>query len=172
MSDERWRWVEGYEGLYMVSDKGRVMGTPKKTHYGHILAQKETSQGYMSVCLFKEGATKYFSVHRLVASAFISNPKSKREINHKDGDKKNNCVDNLEWVTRSENEKHAYGVLGKKPNRPWAGKPRKFARKFTDEQIRAIREDDRPMRVIGSELGVSKTAIRDIKTKKNYAEVL
>ena len=72
----------------------------------------------------------------------------------------------------SENERHAYRVLGKEPNRPWAGKPRPCGRRFSDEQVRKIRSDTRPMAVIGAEYGVSKTAIRDIKIRKNYSEVV
>lgn len=171
MTDERWRWVVGYEGLYMVSDQGRVMSVPKKTHYGHVMKQKKMWAGYMVVCLCKNNVKKNMAIHRLVAKAFLDNPENKAEVNHKNGIRDDNRVENLEWTTRSENERHAYRELGKKPNRPWAGKPRKFARKFTDEQVRAIRADTRPMRVIGDEYGVSKTAIRDIKTRKNYTEV-
>ena len=79
---ERWRWVPGYEGLYMVSDQGRVMGTPKKTHCGHVLKQGQIWSGYMRVCLCKENKKRGYAVHRLVALAFIPNPDEKPEVNH------------------------------------------------------------------------------------------
>ena len=126
----------------------------------------------MHVCLCKNNVKKSWAVHRLVAEAFLKRGKDKTEVNHKNGIRSDNKAENLEWVTRSENEKHAYRVLGKTPNKPWEGKPRTFARKFTEDQIRAIRADERPNRVIGAEYGVSKTAIRDIKIGKNYAEVI
>lgn len=170
---EIWHWVVGYEGLYMVSSLGNVMGVPKKTTYGHMLAQKETpvGSGYYSVCLCKDGIQKHYRVHRLVAQAFIPNLDNKPEVNHKDGNRSNNRVDNLEWATRSENETHAFHVLGKQPNRPWAGKPRLFARKLTSEQVKAIRKDSRTSREIGREYNVSKTTILDIKKRKIYTEV-
>ena len=172
MSDEKWKWVTGYEGLYMVSDKGRLMGLPKKTHYGHIMKTKTSAKGYETVCLCKNGVKNDLRVHMLVANAFVSNPHKKPEVNHRNGVRSDNRAVNLEWATRSENELHAYSVLNKEPNRPWAGKPRKFARKFTDEQVLAIREDARPLREIGNEYGVSKTAICNIKTRRNYREVI
>lgn len=170
---EIWHWVVGYEGLYMVSSLGNVMGVPKKTTYGHMLVQKETptGSGYYSVCLCKDGIKKHHSVHRLVAQAFIPNLGNKPEVNHKDGNRSNNRVDNLEWTTRSENETHAFRVLGKQPNKPWAGKPRLFARKLTSEQVKAIRKDSRTAREIGREYNVSKTTINNIKKRKIYTEV-
>lgn len=170
--EERWKWVDGYEGLYMVSDQGRVMGTPKKTHYGHIMRKGKVWSGYERVCLCKGNAKQDCSVHRLVASAFIPNPERKLEVNHINGDRADNRVENLEWATRGENEKHAYRVLGKKPNAPWKGKPNHQRRKFTTSQVIDILSDSRPYRVIAADYGVSKTAIRDIKTRKNYQEVV
>lgn len=171
MSKEEWRWIKGYEGLYMVSNMGRIFGTPKKTHCGHELNQKKSKAGYMSVSLCKNSVKKTCAVHRIVANAFIPNPGNKPEVNHKNGVRSDNSVANLEWATRSENERHAYRELGKKANRPWAGKPRKFARRFSDEQIREIRRDSRSNTVIASDYGVSKNAIRQIKTRKVYFDV-
>lgn len=171
---EIWRWVIGYEGLYMVSSLGRVMSVPSAAIYGHVLAQSEKppGSGYMTVCLCKDNEKKYCRVHRLVAQAFISNTDRKPEVNHKNGNRSDNSVENLEWVTRSENELHAYRELGKKPNKPWEGKPRLFARKLTDEQVRAIRKDNRSSREIGLAYGVSKTTILSVKSGKIYSEVV
>ena len=170
--EERWKWIKGYEGLYTISDQGRVMGMPKKTHCGHIMKKGKIWSGYEKVSLCKNNLKRCYSVHRLVAKAFISNSDNKPEVNHKNGDRADNRAENLEWVTRGENEKHAYRTLGKKPNAPWRDKPNPNLRKFTPEQVIDIRSDNRPYRVIGADYGVSKTAIRDIKTKKNYKEVV
>lgn len=111
--EEEWRPVKGYEGLYEVSNMGRV----KSLHYGksRILKQITNTNGYMAVDLHKDGTRSPKRVHRLVATAFIPNPHNKPEVNHKDGNKKNNTVDNLEWCTSSYNTKHAYrnGLVNK-----------------------------------------------------------
>lgn len=168
---ENWLPIAGYEGLYEVSDMGGVRSLKRATTSGKVLVQRSGTGGYLRVCLCKNNHKKTFVVHRLVASAFIENPEHKPEVNHKNGIRTDNRASNLEWVTRSENERHAYKILGKSPHAYWKDKPRRFARKFTDEQVRLIRKDTRPNSEIASEYGVSKTAIRDIKRRKNYREV-
>lgn len=168
---ENWASIDGYEGLYEVSDTGMVRSLKRTTTSGKVLSQRSGTGGYLSVCLCKDNHKKSFVVHRLVARAFVTNPENKPEVNHKNGVRTDNRAENLEWVTRSENERHAYEVLGKSPQAYWKGRPRKFARRFTDEQVFAIRSDERSYSQIAAEYGVSKTAIRDIKRKKNYREV-
>ena len=172
MGTERWCWVEGYEGLYMVSNQGRIMGTPKPNNFGHFLKLNTKKTGYVNVCLCKENKKSGFAVHRLVANAFLPNPDGKPEVNHINGDRSDNRIENLEWVTRSENEKHAYRVLGKKPNAPWKGRPRAFARMFTPEQVASIRADTRPSRAVAEEYGVSHTTVKNIRNRKIYREVV
>ena len=103
---EEWRPIKGYEGLYEASNMGRV----KSLHSGEevVLKQAEYTNGYMGATLSKDGTANRKLVHRLVAIAFIKNPNNYECVNHKDGNKKNNTVDNLEWCTRSYNAKHAY----------------------------------------------------------------
>lgn len=98
---EEWRDIKGYEGLYLVSNLGRVYGIKRK----NILHPGLTEKGYLSVGLSKDGKGTSKKVHRLVAKAFLG--ESKLEVNHKDGDKTNNRVDNLEYCTRSQNIRHA-----------------------------------------------------------------
>lgn len=113
--EEMWKDVEGYEGLYQVSNYGRVKNLERKIPYRfglrtipeRILKNCENEYGYLYVRLCKETNSKKYKIHRLVANAFIENPDNKKCVNHKDGNKKNNCVDNLEWVTHSENMQHA-----------------------------------------------------------------
>ena len=129
---EIWTDVEGYEGLYQVSNLGRVKTlskkhwcasrtTSKKWYYmakEKVLKGQISNAGYRLVGLTKDLKCKVYSVHRLVAIAFIPNPNMKEQVNHKDGDKLNNNVDNLEWATRSENTIHALrsGLMKKRVN--------------------------------------------------------
>ncbi|ASR79920.1 endonuclease [Bacillus phage Janet] len=114
-----WRSVEGYEGLYKVSDTGVVRGEDRIIPHvrsksgvclykGKTLSQKTRSDGYKEVSLFKEGKRKMASVHRLVAKAFIHNddPTNNTVVNHKDENKGNNRADNLEWCTVSYNNRY------------------------------------------------------------------
>ena len=101
---EIWKDIAGYEGLYQVSNLGRVksLGNNKNSKE-KILKPFFNRDGYLLVNLCKEGKSKQYRVHRLVAQAFILNPEDKPEVNHKDEDKTNNKVENLEWVTSKEN---------------------------------------------------------------------
>lgn len=100
---EIWKDIPNTNGQYKVSDTGKVMTA--KT--GRILTPAIDERGYERVCLFKVDRNRRFKVHRLVASAFIPNPDGKKQVNHKDGDKRNNCVSNLEWATNEENMSHS-----------------------------------------------------------------
>lgn len=100
---EKWKDIKGYEGLYQVSNLGRV----KSLRKGLILKQSHTSTGYMKVELYKNKKRKGFKVHRLVAFAFIKLKEGKEIINHKDGNPLNNKSNNLEWCTQKENVQHA-----------------------------------------------------------------
>ncbi len=105
---EIWKDIEGYEGLYKVSSDGRVMSFYRGEK---PLFPLRTTSGYLMVYLTKNRKAKYKAVHRLVASAFVPNPHQKTQVNHIDGNKHNNCANNLEWVTPSENVLHAHRVL-------------------------------------------------------------
>ena len=93
--------IPNYEGHYQVSNQGEIYSLKKNKK----LFTRVHTKGYLEVELFKNGKGKIFKVHRLVALAFLGN--SDLQVNHIDGNKKNNCVDNLEWVTPKENQQHA-----------------------------------------------------------------
>ena len=105
-----WRDIEGYEGLYQVSNLGRVRSLNCRGHKGciGILTPRLDGKGYEMVALYKEGKARNTKIHRLVAQAFIPNPNNYPQVNHKDENKTNNDVKNLEWCTNEYN--HNYGT--------------------------------------------------------------
>ena len=105
MSIEVWKPVVGYEGLYEVSSYGRV-----RNRYGRILLIETTRVGYLRVSLYVNCHQKHYLVHRLVAHAFLPNPHHYPEVNHKDENPSNNCVENLEWCSRTYNMRYGGGV--------------------------------------------------------------
>lgn len=111
---EIWRDVDGYGGNYKISNFGVVVSLSNGG--AKPLKKFLSSSGYESVYLYNgsKKSRKAYRVHRLVALTFIPNPDKKPYINHKDGVKNNNCVENLEWVTQSENMRHAVDVLHRK----------------------------------------------------------
>ena len=101
---ERWKPINDWEDKYAVSDTGKV----KNIISGKMLPQYDNGVGYKKVHLWRDGVGEKKSyVHRLVAEAFIPCAGGRNEVNHKDGNRSNNAIDNLEWVTSSENTKHA-----------------------------------------------------------------
>ena len=126
LENEEWRPVAGYEGRYEVSNFGRVrsfltMGNCRKVgvEYGHLLTAKKNNRGYLRVSLRKDGHTKDFSIHRLVAAAFIGEIPQGMVVNHIDGCKTNNRRSNLEVVSYTGNLEHAIRTgLSRVPTNP------------------------------------------------------
>jgi len=112
MKTEIWKDISGYDGKYRISNYGRVKSLKYRNDK---LLSIGICNGYEIIGLWKNNKVKTIAVHRLVATAFIHKPITckKLEINHKNGIKSDNYIDNLEWVTRSENIKHSYDVLGR-----------------------------------------------------------
>ena len=104
---EIWKDVIGYEGLYFVSNLGRVKSTPTCKHKKPRILKPIPRNGYLSVILCDEHGLKNVFIHRLVAQCFVPNPYNKPIVNHVDGNKMNPCAENLEWCTQKENIDHA-----------------------------------------------------------------
>lgn len=120
VQEEIWKDIEGFEGYYQVSNLGRVKRLERTAVRGNgksenavfyiperIKEPQVQTQGYLHVALYKDGKYKTKRLNRIVAIAFIPNPDNKPEVNHIDGNKFNNRVDNLEWVTDVENKQHS-----------------------------------------------------------------
>lgn len=138
---ELWRDVVGYEGFYQVSNLGSVRSLDRVVNNrrvkGRVLKPFQDKDGYKKVNLVMGGKKRrQFMIHRLVSKMFIPNPENKPEVNHKDGNKQNNNIDNLEWVTKRENARHAWdnglkeAIIGE--NCSW--------HKLTDKDVRDIRD--------------------------------
>jgi len=158
--------ILGYENLYSISKNGEVL-----SNNGKKLKTEITKFGYCRCALYSNGNTKRFAIHRLVAMAFIPNPENKPQVNHKDGNKKNNCVENLEWVTASENIFHAFKNGLRKPT---DGIINGMA-KLSNDDVLSIRktysEGNISQQKIGELYGVQQSCIQRIVSKKRWASI-
>ena len=146
----------GYEESYQISDKGRIF-TKRRLDGNRIIYGKElhptiTQDGYLKVGLTRNGETKRFYLHRLVALHFIENPQNLPQVNHKDGNKFNNNVSNLEWCTKEQNLEHAveHSLMQRGEKRPSA--------KLTEKDVLEIYQLKGVLsaKEIGEHYGVSK----------------
>ena len=179
---EIWKAIKDYEGKYEVSNLGRVKSLERTSRLNRkikerILAPREYTGGYLRVQLSR----KDFYIHRLVAETFIPNPENKSQVNHIDGNKRNNRVDNLEWNTPLENNLHAIRTGLNKKDREFMIKIANFEnhkkaiakrRKFTKEQIIEIRKSQEPDTILAKRYNTSRGQIYSIKHYRTYKEVI
>lgn len=166
LDGEEWRPISGYEGLYQVSNLGRVKSSHNSKEQ-KILSPALSSRGYLFVVLHKNGCKKTFRLNRLVAITFIANPENKPEVDHIDGHKLNNHVSNLQWATRSENQNYALALGLRKHGE------KHDQSKRTSEQVLYIRENPHNLaqRKLAEKFGVAKTTIADIQRGKKYKDI-
>ncbi len=146
--------IEGYEGLYSITEDGRIWSEDRwvdrptlKHKYlkkGRWLKPSFNSDGYLYLCLYKNQKSKTHRVHRLVAQTYISNPLNKPEINHKNLIKTDNHFSNLEWVNHRENMQHAW-EFGAFDNRDNSGENNGFS-KFTWKEVNEMRQNHHKMK--------------------------
>lgn len=174
--EEIWKDIQGYENYYQISNLGKVRsldrqvdGTnnnnnPIQNKKGKLLKHNITFSKYHVVSLSKYGLSKTFKVHRLVALTFIPNLENKPQVNHKDGDKNNNCIENLEWCTSKENMVHAYknklckGMVGEK--HPMC--------KLKIKEVKCIRKSKLSQLDLSKMFNVSTSLIGLIKNNKRW----
>ncbi len=172
---EEWKSVPSYEGLYEVSNTGKVkslarwkQNDPNRTPYWipeRLIYQHKAPHGYMMVCLSKNGDTRTFSVHRLMLRAFLGEPPHKHEACHANGIRDDNRLENLRWDTRVNNfkdrEKHGNTPRGE----------RNGCSKLDDEKVRAILADSRSNRQIAKSYGITGVTVDRIKRRESWAHV-
>ena len=172
--EELWKDIEGYEGLYQVSNLGRVKSLDKIDSIGRKIKGRNMKLrlnkcGYVDVKLSTDSIEKDKLVHRLVAEAFIPNTDGKHVINHIDGNKQNNCVNNLEWCTQKENIQHAFEIGLREKKRTYS--------KLKKEDVVYIRKHyisrDPVFGAVslGQKFGISYKHILDIVSKKYWKDV-
>lgn len=121
-----WKDIKEYEGLYIIDENGNI-----KNKDGYQKKINVAKNGYCIVDLYKNNIRHTYTVHRLVAQAFLDNPYNLDVVNHKDGDKTNNCVSNLEWCDYSYNLKHAFDNNLRKP-------VHEYMAKLSEQEVREI----------------------------------
>lgn len=184
------RAIKGFEGLYEVSPDGVIRSLPRKTHggtqtRGGNVIKPHLNKGYPSVVIRnKQGKKINLSVHRAVATAFILNPDSLPEVNHIDGNKENNCIDNLEWVTTEANRKHAFATGLMEAARVACAKTGratgrqngiKSSRILSDEQVLEIRaryDSGESPTYIANDYGVNRITISRVGKRERYQEII
>lgn len=164
---EIYKDVIGYEGKYKISNLGNVFSYPKsKCRKEKILKPMLLRNGYLRVDLCKDKTVTRLLIHRLVAEAFIENPENKYSVNHKNGIKSDNCASNLEWSTRSENQKHAI-LTGLRT----AKGIKNSQSKLKESEVISIFDDVRPYALISKEYNISIPTISDIKRGHTWTHI-
>jgi len=165
---EIWKDVKGFEGHYQISSFGRVKSLKRGREL--IMTNVESNLGYLRVKLLKDGKEYPFPVHRLVGLNFLDIVNDKNEINHIDGNKKNNHLLNLEWCNRSENMRHA----DRTGLRVMLKGQRNHKSKLTDDQIRIIRNERNGIyqKDIAKEFNMTQQTISKIINGKLWSHVV
>lgn len=162
---EKWKEIPGYEGAYLISSRGRVKSLKRKGKTKNIILKTATSkgkkrkEGYHTVALSMGGISSTHFIHRIVAKVFLKKPKGIWQINHKDGNKLNNSVENLEWCTCKKNILHAT-----KSGLRYA--------KLTSDKVEEIKnkysKGNQSQGAIAKEYGVNQSVISRIINKRSW----
>ena len=157
--NEIWKDIKGFEGLYRISSEGRVFSIKKNSLKKNNLG----ANGYFRVSLWRLKKPHYIYIHRLIAGHFIENPKNLKCVNHKNGNKQDNRIKNLEWCSHSFNNKHAYEIGLKTP-----------LTKLSKEQalkVLDLKKNGLSNKEIGDMMGVSRQTIYSLVTGRSWKKL-
>jgi len=179
MSREIWKDVIGYEGIYEVSSRGRIMRVAggMGTTAGHIMKATRQRSGYLYVGLRRDGKRQdVMRVHRLVAEVFLDPaPSPQHQVNHKNGNKSDNRVENLEWVTASENIRHAFDILGREatiaPSKGEANGRAKVTRRDVKRIRKLYKNGDRTQRELAVMFGIGTSTVSNIIRRETWHHI-
>ncbi len=165
---EYWKNIEGYEN-YQVSNLGRIKSLSKEINHGNyiefspekLISTGVQTSGYNRCVLSLNGRKKYLLVHRLVAAAFLENTENKKEVNHKNGIRTDNRIENLEWVTTSENHIHAFRVLSKKHPKHQKGKIGELCAHAKKVYCPTLQISFPSLKIACEQMGISKTSLSE-----------
>lgn len=171
--EDQWKDIQGYEGLYRVNTNGEIYSVRSNKKLKQFYRGNRIDNKYLVVDLRKQGKRKVISVHRIVAEAFIPNLDSLPCVNHKDGNKNNNCVENLEWCTYLDNNTHAINTGLKKYK---SGTKNKNSKLTYDEVVEIkkcliLGDSKYGTRPLAAKYGVDHKVIMDIYHNKKYQDV-
>jgi len=174
MNTENWKAVVGYEGLYEVSDQGNVKRvgawTDGRKNRVRGVRKPSPSKRYSRITLFRDKTHREFAVHRLVLAAFVGPIPFGYEVNHKNGIHRDNRLENLEYVTHSDNQKHKYRILDC-PTRPGS---KHHAAKLTEDDafaIRALRKRQWKLKDIAKVFGIAVPTVCWITKNKTWRHI-
>ena len=159
--DILWKYVEGFEGRYAVSNYGHVYSYAKRQR--NLIVTPLDRYGYKKVTLLKQSKFHYFTVHRLVAKSFVDNPDNKPQTNHIDNDRANNYYKNLEWVTNKENLYYSH----EQGRQIWPKTPIVAIHTITGEE-RYFPSQHQAARELGLNQGNINNVLRETRKEKTY----
>ena len=182
MGTEERKDIEGYEGAYQVSRSGEVKGLPRRVYRrdgikGAMLDERMlkgaiNSSGYLTVTLSLNSKQNSRFIHRLVAEAFIENPNGCEQVNHKDRNKLNNHVENLEWVTPQENSAHGNSLESDKERKRGSSNPNSKLTEKCVIEIRRLRKKGIKIQEIADKFDINNSSVSTICNNKSWKHII
>ncbi len=169
-----WADIEGFEGFYQISASGRVKSVTRvvngRTYHTRNMKISVQRQGYLGLGLHREGVGTSVLIHRLIAQAFIPNPNKLAEVLHIDGNKRNNCIDNLVWASKSDVQKNNWEKGFMNSMNHSRGEHRHMA-KLTNKKVQEILKSADSTQQLAKQYGVSISTIKKVRQRRTWVHI-